>query len=422
MTVNKLYRPEAVEAKRSDNLGKVILLRPIAFSVFAAFGLFVTVALLLFLFFGTYSSRITTAGQLIPSTGLIKVFAQQRGTIIKKLAKEGQEVEQGEVLYVLSADRATETGAEAQSSVIEQLGRQRASLEQELRKAQQLHVIEQETIQKKISTLRSEHENLLRQIEGQRARVSLAESAMLRSQGLLAKGYISQDQIQAKQSDAIDQKNRLQSLERDTIAIERELANQMDEAVSAPLRSQTQLSQLSRQLSTITQDVTERQSARRIVVTAPSKGVVTSIASEVGQTVDVDKPLLSVLPVAAPLEAHLYAPSRAMGFVKVGSVVKIRYQAYPYQKFGHATGRVTVISRVPVKIADVDAGSGAGSSAGSEEMRYQIHVKLDSQYVMAYGQPRALQAGMLLEADIIQETRRLYEWVLEPLRTVTGKI
>jgi len=32
-----------------------------------------------------------------------------------------------------------------------------------------------------------------------------------------------------------------------------------------------------------------------------------------------------------------------------------------------------------------------------------------------------LQAGMQLEADVELETRRLYEWVLDPLYTLTGK-
>jgi membrane fusion protein len=32
-----------------------------------------------------------------------------------------------------------------------------------------------------------------------------------------------------------------------------------------------------------------------------------------------------------------------------------------------------------------------------------------------------LQPGMQLEADVELETRRLFEWVLEPLYTITGR-
>ncbi|MDP0864417.1 hypothetical protein Q8F77_28570, partial [Klebsiella pneumoniae] len=55
------------------------------------------------------------------------------------------------------------------------------------------------------------------------------------------------------------------------------------------------------------------------------------------------------------------------------------------------------------------------------EQLYRLRVTLDDQAVTAYGQPRPLQSGMLLDADIFQFTRRLYEWVLEPPYSLTGK-
>ena len=47
---------------------------------------------------------------------------------------------------------------------------------------------------------------------------------------------------------------------------------------------------------------------------------------------------------------------------------------------------------------------------------------LDEQCVTVHGKPHPLQAGMMLQADILQERRRLYEWALEPLYTVTRKL
>ena len=41
---------------------------------------------------------------------------------------------------------------------------------------------------------------------------------------------------------------------------------------------------------------------------------------------------------------------------------------------------------------------------------------------MAYGNAQPLQAGMVVEADVLQEKRKLYEWVLEPLYSLTGKL
>ena len=50
--------------------------------------------------------------------------------------------------------------------------------------------------------------------------------------------------------------------------------------------------------------------------------------------------LASLVPAGAQLQAHLYAPSSAVGFVRAEQPVLLRYQAFPYQKFGHQHGRM----------------------------------------------------------------------------------
>ena len=40
------------------------------------------------------------------------------------------------------------------------------------------------------------------------------------------------------------------------------------------------------------------------------------------------------------------------------------------------------------------------------------------QAIDLYGQPTPLQAGMTVDAYVLQETRAIYEWMLEPLLSV----
>jgi membrane fusion protein len=75
---------------------------------------------------------------------------------------------------------------------------------------------------------------------------------------------------------------------------------------------------------------------------------------------------------------------------------------------------------LPPQLAGISSLTASTSGAGAEPV-YRITVKLKRQTVTAYGQPVPLQAGMQLEADVELETRRLYEWVLDPLYTLTGK-
>jgi len=143
---------------------------------------------------------------------------------------------------------------------------------------------------------------------------------------------------------------------------------------------------------------------------------VTGIEAVVGQPVDTSTPLAFVVPGDSLLRAELYAPSRAVGFISVGQDVLLRYESYPYQKFGHYHGIVEAVSQTAV-MPSVRTADGIVAEPG-----YQVVVALESQNVIAYGVPRELRAGMAVEADVLLETRRLYEWVLEPLYSLRGKV
>jgi membrane fusion protein len=65
--------------------------------------------------------------------------------------------------------------------------------------------------------------------------------------------------------------------------------------------------------------------------------------------------------------------------------------------------------------------TGLTSLYAVNEPVYRIMVSLERQAITAYGQSVPLQPGMQLEADVIIERRRLIEWVLDPLFTLTGK-
>jgi membrane fusion protein len=60
-----------------------------------------------------------------------------------------------------------------------------------------------------------------------------------------------------------------------------------------------------------------------------------------------------------------------------------------------------------------------GSSSAAEPL-YRVRVTLARQTVTAYGIDEPLKAGAVVDASVLLERRRLYEWALEPLYTITG--
>ncbi|WP_276523924.1 HlyD family efflux transporter periplasmic adaptor subunit, partial [Enterobacter hormaechei] len=85
----------------------------------------------------------------------------------------------------------------------------------------------------------------------------------------------------------------------------------------------------------------ENTARGRLAIVAPVSGIVATQQIKAGQAVQSGQPIVSVLPGDGRLEAELLVPSRAVGFIEPDDKVLLRYQAYPYQKFGHHEGRVS---------------------------------------------------------------------------------
>ncbi|MEY4910473.1 MAG: hypothetical protein RL761_136, partial [Pseudomonadota bacterium] len=161
------------------------------------------------------------------------------------------------------------------------------------------------------------------------------------------------------------------------------------------------------------------EAKRRIVVTAPADGQITLLQAELGQSVELGRPLVQLVPQNNQLTVRLYAPSKAAGFVQVGAPVLLRFDAFPYQKYGQLTGKVLSVSKAAVSAADIQGYTPRADVAG--EPLFAITVSLPEQMLGDGAQKLQLQSGMRVEADLLHETRRLYEWILEPLYSARSR-
>lgn len=423
MTENKsLFRTEALAARELNPLGDVVLIRPTSFMVLTLVAVLLTVLVVTFFIYGSYTKRSTVQGQLVPSSGQLKVYSPQYGVVLERFVEEGQLVAKGDRLFRISSERSGDSGP-IQATLSDQIKLQHNSLREELSKLQQIQAQERQSLESKLQSLRQELENLAEQTASQEQLVQLASNAAARYQGLMDKGYISMDQLQQRQAELLGQRRTLQVLARETTALKQQLVERQNEMRGQVALHANQLASIHRSLSSVEQALIESEAKRAVLITAPQQGIATAILAEPGQTVDSTRALLSIVPEHDSLQAELYVPSRAIGFIRVGDHVLLRYQAYPYQKFGQHLGLVHSVSKATLSATELASMTGSVPGLGvNGEQIYRIRADIDKQSVVAYGESRALQTGMLLEADILQETRHLYEWVLEPLYSLTGKL
>ncbi|HEX6997070.1 MAG TPA: HlyD family efflux transporter periplasmic adaptor subunit [Gammaproteobacteria bacterium] len=406
--MSALFRAEALRS-RNAAAGEIVLASPVPLRVLAAFGVAVAAALAAFLAFGTYTRHVTLAGQLVPDRGVIAVLAPQAGTVVQSHVQEGSRVERGDVLFVISGERTSALG-ETHALIDERLAARRESLVTEIDEIRRLERAEAALFAKRARAIEAELARLATAIDVQAAHVALADETARRYAELSAAGFVSEEQLVARREALLDQRARLAGLERERAQLERALADAQSELDNLPLRYARQAAELERAVASIDLERAENEARREVTIVAPVRGVATAIAGRAGQIVEAGAPLASIVPDGSRLRAELEAPSRAIGFVEAGSDVLVRYSAYPYEKFGRHPGHVVTVSR-----AALPADAVAVGAAGPREPVYRVVVELDEQTIDVYGEPHALRAGMRVEADVKLETRRLYEWVLEPL-------
>lgn len=424
--VRPLFRQQALTHQSSKQYGTVILAKSFSHRFFTT--LFVIIALGIVAFFALFSTtrKAQTSGVLLPDGGVIKVMANQNGIVTEKRVKEGQLVKAGEVLYVLRSERQGpnlnhgQAPVDAQRTISNMLQKRRDSFSTELKQSNTQAQQRLAAFQQRLTDIRLETQRAETQIVLQQQRVTLSEQNLKRFKDLQATNFISAAQLQDRQAELIDQQQRLADLQRVKASNQREMNSteaEFNDTRIAAVREQTTLQ---RSAAGVEQDLLENESRREFVVTAAQEGVVTAMTVELGQTVVVNQALASILPSGSTLEAEIYAPSRSIGFVKPGMQVLLRYQAYPYQKFGQYSATIREVASTSLRPEEL-ALPGAANTANNEPV-YRIRLTLSKQNVMAYGKSLPLKSGMLVDASILLEQRRLYEWVLEPLFSISGRM
>lgn len=411
-----LFRPEAIEHQRPTLIGQALLARPLGFRWITLAAVALALVVIVFVCWGEYTRKSRVMGYLVPTAGLIRVQTPESGTIVEKLVSEGQPVRKGDRLLVVSTDRASNATSAAQAHAIATLRARRDSLERDRATEQEMRATNLEIAERKIVGFESELKQLTRNVELQQARVDSAHATVERFESLFKSRFVSDLQREEKRSELLEQQARLQELKRDQAAIERELQALQQELISIDLAARQRVAELARATLELDQQLTEAESRRELVVTAPIDGTVTAILSERGTSVTAQATLLSILPTGAQLQARLLVPSRSIGFVSVGDTVSVRYHAFPYQRFGSYAGAITEISRTLVSPQEVD-----GPVVPSESV-YRVTVALKHQQIETAEHTFGLQAGMQLDADIWLERRPIIEWLFEPLFTVVKKV
>lgn len=165
------------------------------------------------------------------------------------------------------------------------------------------------------------------------------------------------------------------------------------------------------QRDAIAEEVKKTELRRNMVtLTAPADAVVLDLAQRsIGSVVREAEPVVTLVPLDVALEAEVSIASGDIGRVLVGESVRVKFDAYPFQKFGTMPGTVRVISR------DAFSADPKGDEPKAASPHFRARVQFAGANVGASPQRFRLLPGMTVTAEIKLGRRTVISYFLYPL-------
>jgi len=153
---------------------------------------------------------------------------------------------------------------------------------------------------------------------------------------------------------------------------------------------------------------------------APQAGIVKDLATHTqGTVVSPGTVLLTLVPHNEPLLAEVWVSNVDSGFVEVAQKVKIKLEAYPFQKYGMLDG---VVRHVTYDATDKNADASSDrkpppdSANAPASLSYRALVALNSSQLETQGLSYKLTPGMQVAAEIHLGNRSVIEYLLSPIQ------
>jgi membrane fusion protein len=417
---NNLYRTEYFEAQKNTNNGRILIQSSFNQNLYLSFSILVFIAIIAFVIFAEYTRRETLVGVVSPIGGMVKVKSNDSGYIDSLFVKEGDTVDNLTPLYEIKTERFDGSGIGVKKRILTSIEKQHQLLIERKLQESKKATFERDALTQDIHRLETEVGILSNVLKLSHQELKLAKNLINQQKTLLDKNFLSELDYQKQQLDLLSKQSNVENRNLNLQRLLREKQNLITNRQSLDINLAITLKDLDSRIESMRQNKVEFLSQSDSQVRSPIKGIVTSILAEEGHSVSNGQALLIIAPESNNTFVELYASSRNIGFLKVGQKVRLRFDAFPYEKFGSQSGVINSISKSAVAPEMIDNQRLIKKDV--IEGLYQIRVKLSKPTITVYGKEEPLISGMTVIADVELESRKIYEWILEPLYTIKGKI
>jgi len=410
---------------------------------------------LLWTFFGHADVIVTAQGTLLPDSEVRRFYAPVDGELANLYIAEGQPVSKGDVLARLNARGAIEAATNALHAQLKledaerewkQFPEKKALMERKvaaLKQAQELAEHQHEKRAAEGTTKFAEaqraqiQEARTRLEDARRARDAARDEAdkYARLYATPGGGGVSQQQVETKKNAHLAAENAYSVAQSRLSELNARLSQEASQARAQLETGGQELTRLQLQHDAAAKEIAiteeklrlQLQTARLVaeaaarirfenidkdnflLISAPVDGVITDVTStQPGDKVQANTPLGGIAPKDARPVLKIEIAEQDRGFLREGQPVKLKFSAFPYQRYGLIEGTLNFIAPA------------TRLSPQTKQPVYEGRVTLQQDHYLVADTKYPLRYGMTATAEVVVRERRLIDLALDPFRQIGG--
>ena len=411
-----LFREEALERFRGSAWQPPLLSRPVSACGLAAFALIAAATFIAFATTFEFARKEQVRGYLTPVDGWSRMTAKSFGVVQRRMANAGDDVRTGDVLLEISPGDGVQQALTVQDRMLEEIQGRRAALDERIRLVAREYAQETALLKRSYEADRRELGRLEEEIELTQVRARIARQRYLDGVRLADSGALA-----PAETIRLEDEMRSRLL---VLSERRRAADRLRASIAANAARLARLG-INRDLNTtaireqahalaMEESRIRGEGAHRVL--APRDGVVVSVRVDTGDGVQPGQALLDIVPPGSVLQGRLFVPSAAMGFVEPGQEVRVYLAAFPYERHGAQSGRVSSVSATALTQGEAPISQLQGGS------HYRVDVEFPHGFTLSPVQMQALRPGMTVTADLVRDYGTLVDWLMDPLQGAARRL
>ncbi|TCM69145.1 membrane fusion protein [Acinetobacter calcoaceticus] len=419
-SANKIFRQDFIDAKKNRWLGQAVLISAVPTYYYVLSVVAVIILLLGFIIFAQFTRRIQVTGEVVSLPQPNTIIAPQQGTIIKTDLTTGQFVKKGQALLQLDVSRNSNSGNSSQHA-LDAVAKQLADVESIMQKLKQNKATTLANLSSQLEKTRVTNQHSIQRYFAAQKGLSEMQKIADDYARYLKQGLVNREQVNQLRYLYFERQNAVENLysqlTEQSIRIqdfEKEIATRGTEINTQILQYQVQYNDLLRQQ-------TDLNASHVMLIKAPQSGFVENMIINQGQMVNAGDSLLQLSPSQhEQFSVILWLPNHSIPYIQIGDAVNLRYQAFPFEKFGQFAGKIEQISRVPA--TDHELARYRSAPKNTEAAYYKVSISPAQHQVHWQQQSLRLASGMQTDATLFLEKRPIYQWILAPLYELSHRV